>query len=143
VSNNEDIDVKQLVLERVDYFMSLAKAKKIYIKINVIQNTIIHADRFKISKLLDNLLSNAIKYNKIAGDITLHVEHKKFSVQDSGIGIAKADISKIQERYKRFNKSSGGFGIGLSIVSKIAKEYSLHVEVESKEKIGTTVSVSW
>ena len=143
VSNNEDIDVKQLVLERVEYFTSLAKAKKIDISINIIDNTTIHADKFKISKLLDNLLSNAIKYNKISGMITLHVEHKKFSVQDTGIGIAKDDISKIQERYKRFNKSSGGFGIGLSIVSKIAKEYSLHVEVDSKEKVGTTVSVSW
>ena len=143
ISNNEDIDVEQLVLERVEYFTSLAKAKQITINSNIIENTIIYADKFKISKLLDNLLSNAIKYNKVAGDITLHVEHRKFSVEDSGIGIAKEDISKIQERYKRFNKSSGGFGIGLSIVSKIAKEYNLSIDIESKERVGTKVSVSW
>ena len=92
---------------------------------------------------MDNLLSNAIKYNKVGGEIIVSVDERSFSVEDSGIGIAKDDISKIKERYKRFNKSSGGFGIGLSIVSSIAKEYNLEIDITSKENIGTKVSVSW
>lgn len=143
ISNNEDIDIGQLVLERVEYFRSLAKAKKINISSNIIENTSLYADRFKISKLLDNLLSNAIKYNRVGGEITVSVNERSFSVEDSGIGIAKEDVSKIQERYKRFNKSSGGFGIGLSIVSKIAKEYDLSIDISSQEGIGTKVVVSW
>jgi len=143
VSNNEDIDIEQLVLERIEYFTSLALAKKINISSKIIEQTFLYADRFKISKLLDNLLSNAIKYNKIGGEIIVRVESKGFSVEDFGIGIAKDDISKIEQRYKRFNKSSGGFGIGLSIVSTIAKEYNLNIDIASKENIGTKVSVSW
>ncbi len=143
ISNNEYIDIGQLVLDRVEYFTSLALAKKIKISSNIVEDTTLHVDRFKISKLLDNLLSNAIKYNKVGGEIIVSVEQNCFSVEDSGIGIAEDDISKIQERYKRFNKSSGGFGIGLSIVSTIAKEYNLKVDITSKEGIGTKVSVSW
>ena len=143
ISNNEDIHVEQLVLERVEYFTSLALAKKIKISTNIIEKTFLHVDKFKISKLLDNLLSNAIKYNKVGGEIIVSVDERSFSVEDSGIGIAKDDISKIKERYKRFNKSSGGFGIGLSIVSSIAKEYNLEIDITSKENIGTKVSVSW
>ncbi len=143
ISNNADIDIGQLVLERVEYFTSLAKAKKIKISSNIISATSLHADRFKISKLLDNLLSNAIKYNRVGGDIVVSVDARVFSVEDTGIGIAKEDIFEIKERYKRFNKSSGGFGIGLSIVSKIAKEYDLNVDITSQESIGTKVSVSW
>jgi len=143
VSNNEDIDIEQLILERVEYFTSLALAKKIKISTNISENTILYADKFKISKLLDNLLSNAIKYNNVGGEIIVNVEARCFSVEDSGIGIAKDDISKIKERYKRFNKSSGGFGIGLSIVSKIASEYNLDIDISSKERVGTKVSVSW
>ncbi|QOY52241.1 sensor histidine kinase [Candidatus Sulfurimonas baltica] len=143
ISNNEDIHVEQLVLERVEYFTSLALAKKIKISTNIIEKTFLHVDKFKISKLLDNLLSNAIKYNKVGGEIIVNVDKRVFSVEDSGIGIAKDDISKIKERYKRFNKSSGGFGIGLSIVSSIAKEYNLNIDITSKENIGTKVSVSW
>ncbi|MCW8894639.1 HAMP domain-containing sensor histidine kinase [Sulfurimonas sp.] len=143
VSNNEDIDIELLVLERVEYFTSLAKAKKIKISANIIEKTTLYADRFKISKLLDNLLSNAIKYNEVGGEIIVTVEGRSFSVQDSGIGIAEKDISKIKERYKRFNKSSGGFGIGLSIVSAIAKEYNLNIDISSQERVGTKVSISW
>ena len=143
ISNNEDIHVEQLVLERVEYFSSLALAKKIKISSNIIDNTTIYADKFKISKLLDNLLSNAIKYNKVGGKIIVSVEERSLSVEDTGIGIAKDDISKIKERYTRFNKSSGGFGIGLSIVSTIAKEYNLNIDISSEENIGTKVSVSW
>ena len=143
ISNNEDIHVEQLVLERVEYFTSLALAKKIKISTNIIEKTFLHVDKFKISKLLDNLLSNAIKYNKVGGEIIVSVDERSFSVEDSGIGIAKDDISKIKERYKRFNKSSGGFGIGLSIVSSIAKEYNLEIDITSKENIGTKVIVSW
>jgi two-component system OmpR family sensor kinase len=143
ISNNKDIDIEQLVLERVEYFTSLALAKKIKISSNIKERTSLYADKFKISKLLDNLLSNAIKYNRVGGEIIVSVEDRGFSVEDFGIGIAEEDISKIQERYKRFNKSSGGFGIGLSIVSSIAKEYNLNIDISSEENIGTKVSVSW
>lgn len=143
ISHNEDINIEQLVKERVEYFTSLAQAKKIKMNANILEQAILYADKFKISKLLDNLLSNAIKYNDVSGEIVIHVKARSFSVEDSGIGIAQDDIAKIQERYKRFNKSSGGFGIGLSIVSKIAKEYNLNIEISSKEKIGTKVSISW
>ncbi len=143
ISHNEDINIEQLVIERVEYFTSLAQAKKIKISANILEQTILYADKFKISKLLDNLLSNAIKYNEIGGEIVVHVGERSFSVEDSGIGIAQDDIAEIQERYKRFNKSSGGFGIGLNIVSKIAKEYNLNIDINSKEKIGTKVGISW
>ena len=143
ISNNEDIDIEHLVLERVEYFTSLSHAKKIKISSNIIERTTLYADKFKISKLLDNLLSNAIKYNKVGGEIIVSVADRGFSVEDSGIGIAEDDISKIKERYKRFNKSSGGFGIGLSIVSTIAKEYNLKIDITSQERVGTKVSISW
>jgi len=143
VSNDEDVDIEQLAIQRVEYFTSLALARKVTFSLNIIEKTTLHIDKFKISKLLDNLLSNAIKYNKIGGEITVSIKYREFSVEDSGIGISEDDISKIQDRYTRFNKSSGGFGIGLNIVSTIAKEYNLTIKIESKEGIGTKVSVSW
>ena len=143
VSNDEDVDIEQLAIQRVEYFTSLALARKVTFSLNIIEKTTLQVDKFKISKLLDNLLSNAIKYNKIGGEITVSIKYREFSVEDSGIGISEDDISKIQDRYTRFNKSSGGFGIGLNIVSTIAKEYNLTIKIESKEGIGTKVSVSW
>lgn len=143
MANDEDLNIEQVVLERIEYFNSLATAKKVSLKIELIQNTTLYMDKGKFSKLLDNLISNAIKYNKIKGSIIIKVEERRMSVEDSGIGIAEEDISQMLERYTRFNKSSGGFGIGLNIVSSIAKEYSLEIDIQSELKVGTTVSVSW
>lgn len=143
VSNNEALDIKELVVQRIEYFKSLATAKKITFSMQVEKNTTLYIDKNKFAKLLDNLISNAIKYNKINGTIVIKVSEKKIVVEDSGIGIAQVDISKLQDRYTRFNKSSGGFGIGLNIVAVIAKEFDLKIDIASEVKIGTKVSVSW
>jgi len=143
VSNDKILDIYHVVKERVEYFNSLALAKKVTLFITLLQDTTLLIDKAKFSKLLDNLISNAIKYNKINGSIEIIISHQKIVVKDSGIGIEPQNISKMQERYARFNKSSGGFGIGLSIVSSIAKEYKLDIKIDSEENQGTEVSISW
>ena len=143
ISNNEDVEVEKLVQERVEYFTSLAGAKKITLDYDILSNTVLTIDRTKLSKLLDNLLSNAIKYNIVNGSIVVKVDKNLLEVEDTGIGIAQKNIVQMQERYTRFNKSSGGFGIGLSIVSEIAKEYALNIEIISELNQGTKVRVTW
>jgi len=143
IANDETLDLAHVIEERVEYFKSLADAKKIDLSFDVLQNTTLFIDKAKFSKLLDNLISNAIKYNKIRGSIHITLKANNILVEDTGIGIAKENISKLQERYARFNKSSGGFGIGLNIVATIAKEYNLVVEISSEEKKWTKVSLSW
>ena len=143
ISNDELVDIKNLAMERIDYFNSLASAKKVSLDLEIKENTSLFIDKAKISKLLDNLISNAIKYNKINGFITILVDQKCFTVKDTGIGISQDDIAQLQERYIRFNTSTGGFGIGLNIVSSIAQEYDLSINIESELDIGTKVSVRW
>ena len=143
ISNDEDVDIGNIVSQRVEYFRSLAEAKKINLRFEIREDTNLFIDRAKFSKLLDNLLSNAVKYNKINGSITVRVFKQKLEVEDSGIGIAQKDILQVKERYTRFNKSNGGFGIGLNIVSEICKEYKLDIEIQSQEKEGTKVSILW
>ena len=143
ISNDELVDIKNLAMERIDYFNSLASAKKVSLDLEIKENTSLFIDKAKISKLLDNLISNGIKYNKINGFITILVDQKCFIVKDTGIGISQDDIVQLQERYTRFNTSTGGFGIGLNIVSSIAQEYDLSINIESELDIGTEVSVRW
>ncbi|WP_458700664.1 sensor histidine kinase [Sulfurospirillum sp. 1307] len=142
VSTDENINLKELMLERLEYFSLFANSKKLVLS-HDLDEVYLKIDRKKIAKLIDNLLSNAIKYNKLKG--SLHVELKKsyFIVKDGGRGIAKDKLSYITKRYARANKSVGGFGIGLSIVMMIASEYNLKVDITSKEDEWTQVKVSW
>jgi len=143
VTKDEKLDVAVVIEERLEYFKSLADAKRVTLHKKLTATPTLFIDKAKFSKLLDNLLSNAIKYNKQNGSITVTLNTNSLEVTDTGIGIAKEHIGKMQERYSRFNNSSGGFGLGLNIVSSIAEEYKLTIQIDSEEKKWTKVSVSW
>ncbi len=143
ISNNEEINLSNVLRQRVEYFNSIATMKKINFDLNIKDDVFIVCDMKKITKLIDNILSNAIKYNKIAGFIKVNLDDNILSIEDSGKGIEKENLITLFERYSRFDKSVGGFGIGLNIVSLIAKEYNLKIDIKSQIDIGTTVEVTW
>lgn len=143
ISNNEEINLSNILKQRIDFFSSIATMKKIRFDIYIKEDVMIFCDIKKISKLIDNLLSNAIKYNKISGFIKVVLSKNSLSIEDSGKGISKENLDKLFERYSRFDKSVGGFGIGLNIVSLIAKEYDFKIEVTSEIDVGTKVKIRW
>ena len=143
ISNNEDINLKELIEQRVDYFAILSNMKKIEVVSKLNPNVVLNIDSKKISKLLDNILSNAIKYNKIEGSIFIALEHNRLLIKDTGKGIKKEHIDLMFERYARFDEVAGGFGIGLNIVKMICSEYDLTIKISSEIGKWTEVSISW
>ena len=143
VSINEELNLKEIIEQRVEYFSSLATIKKIDIQSDLKNNIILTIDKKKISKLIDNILSNAIKYNKVRGNINIVLDTNILTIEDTGRGIKKENIDLMFDRYARFDKSVGGFGIGLNIVKMICKEYNLRINIESIIKKGTKVSITW
>jgi two-component system, OmpR family, sensor kinase len=143
ISQNENLNLSNVLEQRVEYFKSLATIKKINFVLNIEKDIYLNSDLKKISKLIDNLISNAIKYNKIAGTIKVTLKENFLSIEDTGKGMSKENLSNLFERYSRFDKSVGGFGIGLNIVSLIAKEYNLDIKVESELNKGTKIEVIW
>jgi two-component system phosphate regulon sensor histidine kinase PhoR len=98
-----------------------------------------------LDEMLFNLIDNAIKYNKAGGEVSIELtssaDSAKVVVKDSGIGIPKAHLPHIFERFYRVDKSrskkTGGTGLGLSIVKHIAEFHGGSVEVESEENVGS------
>jgi two-component system, OmpR family, sensor kinase len=143
ISQNEILDLSQIVYQRVEYFKALSDIKKIDIRTNIKEYVKIYCDRKKISKLIDNLLSNAIKYNKVKGSITVTLKKDSLVIEDTGKGMSQEQVKQLFQRYMRFDKSVGGFGIGLNIVWLIAKEYDFKIDVTSKLKEGTKMELTW
>lgn len=141
-NNDEEIRIKNEILDRIEYFDILAKSKNITIKHSLDDSTIV-MDRRKFVRVLDNLLSNAIKYNIRGGKIEIILLEDHLTISDTGIGIAEEKIPFMFDRYMRFDKSEGGFGVGLSIVKKIVDEYAMKIDVHSKEGVGTRMVLSW
>jgi len=143
ISNNQNLLLEPIIQERIEYFKSLAKIKKIEIITSLNPNTTLFIDKIKISKVIDNILSNAIKYNKINGKITIILDENSISIKDTGKGINQEHIDSMFDRYSRFDKSVGGFGIGLNIVKIICDEYNLNIKIKSKIDEETVVTISW
>ena len=99
--------------------------------------------------ILRNLIDNAIKYNKENGSITIKIdkENKSFSIEDTGIGIAKENLDRIFERFFRVDKiksqENGGTGLGLAIVKHICINNNLKIKVDSTFGKGTKFTVSF
>ena len=98
-------------------------------------------------EILYNLCDNAIKYNVPGGSVTVHVEHNRLVVSDTGIGIPAEHQSRIFERFYRVDKShskaSGGTGLGLSIVKHAAAYHKAEITLESIPGKGTTITIQF
>jgi two-component system, OmpR family, phosphate regulon sensor histidine kinase PhoR len=96
-------------------------------------------DKQSLEQVLLNLIDNAIKYNRPNGKVVVKALAKgsfvEVSVEDTGIGIAEKDLSRIFERFYRADKARsrelGGTGLGLSIVKHIIQSFSGSVNVSS------------
>ena len=147
--NLEDVDVYALAETILKSFETVLKEKNIEAKMAG-EETIVTADKGRMSQVIANLLSNAVKYTDAFGKITVSVKHKTGSaeimVKDTGIGIEKEDRSRIFERFYRTDKSrtrkTGGVGIGLSISAAIVKAHHGNIWCESEPGIGSSFFVT-
>lgn len=106
-------------------------------------------DPGEIEKMLLNLLSNSIKYSSAGSKITLHLVSvgKKVTliVSDSGSGM---DAETLTDAFGRFDAEAkttddkAGVGMGLRLVKQIAARHGGTVMIESREALGTAVTVS-
>lgn len=107
-------------------------------------------DPGRIRQILVNLIGNAIKFTE-QGQIAVYVDVTpldvntdsiKFSVVDSGIGIAKAYQDKLFDKFTQADSSTtrkyGGTGLGLSISKKLVELMNGNIGVESEEGKGST-----
>ncbi|WP_457750083.1 sensor histidine kinase [Sulfurimonas sp.] len=132
----------EIIQEDITYFSELLEKKNITLKTDL-QQCLVKIAPTKAKMLINNLLSNAIKYSNPNTSIKITSTQTAFVIQDQGIGIQKEKLHKIFKRFIRANSYAGGFGVGLNIVESIVKEYNFHINIQSKENFGTTITLTF
>ena len=106
----------------------------------------VRADRHALGLLLNNLIDNAIRYSKDVRTLTITARGTRevtIEVADSGIGIAADELPRVTRRFFRGRSSTvSGSGLGLAIVERIVADHGGHMNIQSTEGQGTTVSVT-
>ncbi len=133
---DEDINMKELLLQRVEYFTPLALQKRLSFEVKL-EEMNCFMERTATIRLLDNIISNAIKYNYKDKKIYISLKDKTIFVRDEGRGMNKEEQKQVFERYMRVEKNRGGFGIGLDIVKQVTQHYKIQIQIESKPNEGT------
>ena len=108
------------------------------------------ADHDRLAQILINLVDNAVKYTSTGGAVTVRArplgDHVEIAVSDTGVGIPRADLPRITERFYRVDKARsrelGGTGLGLAIVKHLVLAHGGDLAIESEEGQGTTVRVT-
>ncbi|EAK9946563.1 HAMP domain-containing histidine kinase [Campylobacter lari] len=107
-NTKEDINLKGLLEQRLEYFETLIAQKNLIIEKNLLEQNF-YTNKEEMQILIDNLLSNAIKYTNPHKKIYIYLKEKTLSIKDEGQGMSTKEIAQIFTRYKRFNQDQGGF----------------------------------
>lgn len=107
-------------------------------------------DRARMTQLLENLVENAIKYSPAGGDVSIEIrdagDNAEIAVTDRGIGIPRADLPHLFERFHRGtnvdDRQFAGMGLGLYICRGIVEEHGGQIRASSVFGQGSSFRVT-
>jgi len=160
------VDAGKMTFEKIPFKLSLSIAAMLHLfEAKILEKNLtlvkeydskipefLIGDPVRLHQIILNLVSNAVKFTTV-GKITVSVilveeddEQAiiRFSVKDTGIGIAENKIDKIFENFQQASSGTsriyGGTGLGLAIVKQLVEPQGGKIEVKSKIDEGSTFS---
>ncbi|NMW17536.1 MAG: HAMP domain-containing protein [Chlorobiaceae bacterium] len=137
----------RISVEGIEPFLIAARDKGVSIVNATIEGLPeILADKDSLRHVYANLLSNALRFTSPGGTVTVSASEElgniKFSIADTGAGIASEHIEHLFEQFYRVpgQEEKSGIGLGLSIVKEIIEAHGGKVGAESISEKG---SVFW
>ncbi len=151
--DNRDFLLATVLDSAVAVIREPARAKSLDVVLEVspdLRDATLRGDRVRLEQVLINLASNAVKFTE-HGTITIGVEclasevHRlklRFTVKDTGIGIAAEDRGRIFEAFEQVDASTRrtptGSGLGLAICDRLVRAMGGAIDVTSQPGVGST-----
>ncbi|MHB1134540.1 MAG: ATP-binding protein [Chloroflexota bacterium] len=145
VVNKEPVDVPAFLGEAVER-LGVEQAR-VQVEVNGPVAGLL-ADSARLERALLNLLSNALKYSPSGCPVVVTAAEREeelhIAVRDEGVGIPRAEQSRIFERFYRASTGQRyeGLGLGLYITRLIVEAHGGRIWVESQEGEGSTFHVA-
>jgi len=100
------------------------------------------------SEALTNIVKNCLEHSPAGSTVAITVRdgvlYTRVIIQDTGSGIAPADLHRIFERfYKAQNASPQSVGIGLAFAKSVIEADHGQIRVQSQLGVGTTFTVTY
>jgi len=155
VLDNSDFRLGTVVDRVMEVIDRPARDKGLRLTIDIapaLRDVSLHGDSLRLVQILINLGSNAVKFTE-RGTVRLEIVTRAddganmtlgFSVEDTGIGIAAADLARLFQTFTQLDGSStrvhGGSGLGLAISRRLAALMGGTIHVDSNPGEGSRFS---
>ena len=143
-----DFDLYQAVEDVVQLLAPRAHAKQLELACRIEEAIpgAVRGDPFRLRQILTNLIGNALKFTE-AGEVVVKLDQVdartlRFSVRDSGIGIAPESLQRLFKPFEQADGSTtrrfGGTGLGLAISRSLVELMGGRIGVDSVIGQGST-----
>ncbi|MGV0028717.1 two-component system sensor histidine kinase RppB [Phormidesmis priestleyi] len=142
--------LNDLVSDLTEEFLELASASDIHLTSQISNSEIyVLGHESQLYRLVSNLIANAIQYTPTGGHVMVSLEsHDRtayVTVQDTGIGIAPSEQTRIFDRFYRVesdrSRKTGGTGLGLAIAQAIVFHHQGQLLVKSEVGVGSLFTI--
>lgn len=138
----EKMDFSDLLKREYALFEDLIVQKEIDWNENISPALQIAADKMLIQKAINNIVSNAILYSPRGSSIYMDAFSKNgsvvFQIENTGVHIPEAEISKLFDAFYRMeqsrNRKTGGSGLGLYIVKTILEQHNIIYSLKNTDR---------
>ena len=141
-----DTNLSEVLAEVLSFQQRELQDRGIHVEVKV-PSTIpaVMADRNQLKQVFFNITKNAMEAMSPGGKLRIRTKVDDENVYllfgDTGAGIKQEDLVKIFQPYH--TTKTGGHGLGLMIVQRILREHGGQVGIESKERVGTVVTLQF
>ena len=150
VAQCEATDLVQLTGDAASMFRSAIEHADLEYLVELPQEPlVVDIDREMWSRIVVNLLSNAYKFTahgRIRLRLGISADGVTLTVEDTGVGIERAALGRVFERFQQAQtaqvRSGPGAGIGLSLVADLVRAHHGTVDLISQPGLGSTFTVS-
>jgi PAS domain S-box-containing protein len=144
----EPADIGALVAEVRDVMRPIAEKKRLLLSTDVAPGLRASIDPGRFKQVLYNYLSNAVKFTPPAGAVCVRAcleddSHFRLEVEDTGIGIAPADLPKLFREFEQLGTgrtADHGTGLGLALTRRIVEAQGGAVSARSIPGTGSVFS---
>jgi two-component system sensor histidine kinase QseC len=135
------VDLAALARQVVAEMAAMALDKRQLVEVDASRPCTVQGDATLLAVLIRNLVDNAFRYSPAGATVTVAVANEqrsvRLAVEDSGPGMAPADMERIGERFFRVvGSGQDGSGLGWSIVRRIAAVHRAVVRVARSQALG-------
>jgi len=139
----QPVDAEELVFQATEKVRAAFRDQRLTLNVKVAPEVPrVLADPARLYLVFDNLLNNAFKYTPSGGMVSITARPEdgmvRFTVEDTGIGIAPEYLGRIFEKFFRVpDQEHVSSGLGLTIAKEIVEAHGGRIEVDSHPGQGT------